>query len=124
MSDQLAAMCASIMALKREENGIKEQRAAIENEIAAMLTTKDEGTDSAKKGIYKITVTNKLTRSLDYPAYLAIENDIPEGIRCVTMKPELDIKKLRAMEMVRPGFSAAFVTSRPAKPSVKIEVLG
>ena len=39
------------------------------------------------------------------------------------MEPKLDLKKLRAIEMVKPGFSAQFVTTRPAKPAVKVEVI-
>jgi len=64
-----------------------------------------------------------LTRALDYEAYLALENDLPDGVRCVSLEPKLDLKKLRAMDMVRPGFSAAFITSKPAKSSVKVEVI-
>jgi len=52
MSEQLDALCASVMALKREENRIKEQRTGIENEIAAMVAKKVEGTDTAKTDRY------------------------------------------------------------------------
>jgi hypothetical protein len=118
---QLEGYALRLMQLKEQELFIKEERTKLENDIATAIATKDEGTDTVKAGQYKITVTSKLTRTLDYPAYMAIENDIPEGIRCVNLKPELDMKKLRAMEMVRPGFSAQFVTSKPAKAAVKIE---
>lgn len=112
-----------ILELKERESELADMRKELESELAAAIAMQDEGTDTEKTSRYKITVTSKLTRTLDYPAYLAIENDIPEGVRCVRMKPELDLKKLRAMEMVRPGFSAQFVTTKPAKPSVKVEVI-
>jgi hypothetical protein len=112
-----------IIELKERESELAAVRKELEDELAANIATKEEGTDTEKTAIYKITVTSKLNRTLDYPAYLAIENDIPEGVRCVRMKPEIDLKKLRAMEMVRPGFSAQFVTSKPAKASVKVEVV-
>jgi hypothetical protein len=112
-----------IIELKERESELAAVRKELEEELATAIATQEEGTDTEKTAIYKITVTSKLNRTLDYPAYLAIENDIPEGVRCVRMKPELDLKKLRAMEMVRPGFSAQFITSKPSKPSVKVEVI-
>ena len=112
-----------ITELKEREDAAKNERTALENDLAEAIATKDEGTESRTAGQYKITVTSKLNRTLDYPAYQAIENDIPEGVRCVKFEPKLDLKKLRAMDAVRPGFSAAFITTKPAKPSVKVEVL-
>lgn len=120
---ELDNLCTLLVSAKQKEDEYKAIRVDLEEQVAEILKTTEEGTDKAETDQYKITVTNKLTRTLDYPAYLAIETDIPEGIRCVKLKPELDMKKLRAMEMVRPGFSAQFVTSRPAKPSVKVEVV-
>lgn len=112
-----------IAELKEREDAAKNERTVLENDLAAAIATKEEGTESRTAGKYKITVTSKLNRTLDYPAYQAIENDIPEGVRCVKFEPKLDLKKLRAMDAVRPGFSAAFITTKPAKPSVKVEVL-
>ena len=112
-----------IMELKRREAIAKEERAMLEDQLAKEITDRVEGTDSMVAGSYKVTVTSKLTRTLDYPAYQAIEADIPEGVRCVRFKPELDLKKLRAMDAVRPGFSAAFITTKPARPAVKIELV-
>lgn len=110
------------MDLKIAETRVKEERTALENQLASLVATKDEGTDKKEFGPYKVTVTSKLTRTLDYPAYLALENDIPEGVRCVELEPKLNLTKLRSIDAVRPGFSAAFITSKPAKPAVKIEV--
>ena len=112
-----------IMELKRREEIAKTERATLEDLLAKEISDRVEGTVSLTAGNYKVTVTSKLTRTLDYPAYQAIENDIPEGVRCVRFKPELDLKKLRAMDAVRPGFSAAFITTKPARPSVKVELV-
>ena len=112
-----------IMELKRRETVAREERAMLEEQLAKEISDRVEGTASLTAGAYKVTVTSKLTRTLDYPAYQAIENDIPEGVRCVRFKPELDLKKLRAMDAVRPGFSAAFITTKPARPSVKVELM-
>ena len=112
-----------IMELKRREEIAKEERAILEDQLAKEISDRVEGTVSLTTGSYKVTVTSKLTRTLDYPAYQAIETDIPEGVRCVRFKPEIDMKKLRAMDAVRPGFSAAFITTKPARPTVKVELV-
>lgn len=109
---------------KEDEAAAKERRLEVEGQIvAAMTDLKEEGTTTEKTDYFKVSVTTKLTRTLDYPAYLDLESQIPEGIRCVTLKPEIDLKKLRAMEMVRPGFSAQFVTTKPSKPTIKVEAI-
>ena len=124
MDDKTLQMYAKgILELKEQEEVAKRQRQILEAQMAAMVATKDEGTDKACAGRYRITVTSKLNRALDYDAYQAVEAQIPEGLRCVRMKPEIDLAKLRAMDLARPGFSAQFVTTKPAKPAVKIEEL-
>ena len=120
---ELQAYAKEILQLKNQEVALKERRGMLEGQLAAMVATADEGTDRAEAGRYRITVTSKLNRALDYDAYQALEAQIPEGLRCVRMKPELDLAKLRAMDLARPGFSAQFVTTKPAKPAVKIEEL-
>lgn len=119
--DLLAKMCADLASCKEKENEFKQKRISIEESIAELLVTKSEGTDKATAGEYVITVTSKLTRTLDYEAYLAIEQGLPEGVRCVVLKPELDLKKLRALEMVDPSLPPHFITTKPAKASVKVE---
>ncbi len=118
----LQALCADLIYLKSEETRFSEMRKIYEEKIAALIVTKDEGTDKAEAGIYKVTVTSKLTRTLDYEAYLAIESGLPEGVRCVDLKPALNLKKLRELEMVDPALPPHFISTKPAKASVKIDV--
>jgi hypothetical protein len=122
MNDKLEVLCHDLVTAKAAEDEAKERRTAIEGEIADMLATGPEGTDKAEAGIYKVTVSSKLTRSLDYPAYCAIEADLPEGVRFVDLKPAINLKKLRALEMVDPTIVAQCVTTKPAKASVKVEI--
>lgn len=119
----MKGLAMEIVDLKAQEEMAKARRHMLEARLAGMIATRDEGTDRAEAGPYRITVTSKLTRSLDYETYQRLEAGIPEGLRCVKMKPELDMKALRAMDMARPGFSAQFITTKPAKPSVKIETM-
>ena len=123
MEVNIDAIAASILDMKTQERNIADQRKVLESKLAALIATKQEGTDTKKTEQFKITVTSKLSRSLDYSVYQGIEDTIPEGFRCVKMKPEIDLKKLRLMDDVKPGFSAQFITTKPATPAVKIEVM-
>lgn len=121
--EELERLCYDLMLLKKEEKAVADIRIDVENQIAQMVSTKEEGTDKAEAGEFKITVTSKLTRTLDYPAYLAIENDIPAAFRCVDLKPAINLKKLRTLEMSNPDLIPVFVTTKPAKSAVKVEVI-
>ena len=111
-----------IQHLKAQEGLLKIERQGLEAELAAMIgNDKLEGSKSVKFDGYKITVTNKLTRKLDYEAYQTIEESLPEGVRCVDLKPTLNLKKLRALEAVDPSISAQFITTKPAKAAVTIK---
>ena len=120
---QISALAREIMTLKEQETRLKEIRQEREEALAACIVTKFEGTDKAEVDGLRVTVISKFTRTLDYPAYQALEAQIPVGLRCVEMKPQLDLKRLRAMDMARPGFSAQFITTKPARPAIKIEML-
>jgi len=115
------ALCDELQRQKGIETAAKESRVKIEAALAGLIATKEEGTDTLETDAYKVTVTNKLTRDLDYPAYQSIEEGLPVGLRCVVMKPALDIKKLRALELADPSLPALFISTKPAKASVKIE---
>lgn len=121
--EELERLCYDLMLLKKEEKAVADVRIAVENQIAQMVSTKEEGTDKAEAGEFKITVTSKLTRTLDYPAYLSIEGDIPEMFRCVDLKPAINLRVLKMLEMANPDLPAHFVTSKPAKAAVKVEAI-
>lgn len=105
------------------EQKAKEKRIFLELAVAKVLSNKDEGVDHADVGGYRVTVTSKLNRTLDYNAYLLIKDGLPEGVQCVDMKPAINIKKLRALEMLDPSIPAQFITTKPAKPAVKVELI-
>jgi len=112
-----------ILSLKAQKSVIDSDIKILENEIATKVNTKDEGTDHAIIGNHKVTVTNKLNRKLDFKAYSKLEDTLPEGVRCVDYKPTINMKKLRALEMLDMNLVAQFITTSPAKPSVKIEIV-
>ena len=114
-------LCDLIKKHKKLEDSHKKRRVDAESELIGMISTKPEGVDKTATERFVVTVTNKMSRTLDYPAYLAVEQTLPEGLRFVTLKPEIDLKKLRALELANAQIPAQFITTKPAKASVKIE---
>jgi len=119
---QLERLCSNLVAAKHAEGEAKRQRLQFEDEIFSLIAVKEEGVDTSAAGCFTVSVTSKLSRKLNYVAYQDVEASLPEGLRCVDLKPSINMKKLRALEMVDPGISAMFITTKPAKAAVKVEV--
>jgi len=103
---------------KEVEAEAKSNRVAIEEKIATMMREPGvfEGTCKNKY----LSVTYKLSRKLDYQVYQTIEQDLPDGLKCVDLKPSLNLKKFRHLEATDPQLAAQFITAKPAKPTIKI----
>lgn len=113
-------LCRELLDAKAAEEFAKNRRISIENKIAALFDPfKLEGTETKKTGKYKISVTSKLTRKLDYEKYQALQ--LPENLGFVDFKPEINLKNLRMMERIDPAIVTQCVTVMPAKKSVKVE---
>ncbi|MAM87534.1 MAG: hypothetical protein CME36_09545 [unclassified Hahellaceae] len=77
---------------------------------------------------YKVTTTGKINRALDPKAWAKIAQEIPEPLakRLVKYKPALDLKEFRFIESNEPDYFrliSSAVTSKPAKASVKVDVV-
>jgi hypothetical protein len=116
----IKSMATRLVEVAELESGYKAERVALETEIAAAVAKKDEGTEYANIGGYQIKVVSKLTRTLDFDAYSAIADSLPVTLRCVDMKPALNLRVLKALELVDPSLTATFITTKPAKPAVSI----
>ncbi len=46
---------------------------------------------------------------------------LPENMSFVDLKPTINLKNLRMLERIDPDVVAQCVTTKPAKPSIKIE---
>lgn len=116
----LKTLCRQYQLAKENEQLAKEGRLEAEKALLdAIRLEKQEGTETFATEGFKIKVTSKLNRSLDFPAYQAL--DLGDNLAFVTLKPEIDLKRLRAIEMVDPAIVASCVTVKPAKPSIKVE---
>lgn len=117
----LEDLCSMFLEAKEAEQLAKENRLDIERQIIEMAKPKLEGTSTKVAGNFKLTTTGKLNRSLDYESYLALA--LPENLQFVDLKPAINLKRLRAIEMVDPSIVAMCVTTKPAKPSISVEVV-
>ena len=111
---------------KASEDAARAERVMIEQKLIDLIGCKEEGTQSAKTDWFKISTTGKLTRSLDAAAFDAVRKHVPDEISPVDYQPKLDLKKLRALEAANPdvyAIVASCITTKPAKPAVRVELL-
>ena len=116
----LQDLCEDLIAAKNYAAEAKTEVLRIENEILKLAPKKLEGSQTLPTPGYKLTITSKLTRTLDYDAYQAL--DLPENMEFVNLKPSIDLFRLRAIERLDPVMVAQCVTTKPAKTAIKVEV--
>ena len=115
---------------KHAEDRAKENRLQSELKLIELFGfNKLEGSQTIKTddGNYKISFTAKLDRKLDEDAYRAIEHNLPDNMRPVRVKLELDTKGIKWMEENAPdayALVAPCITTKPAKTAVKVEFIG
>ena len=115
----LEDLCGGLFAAKLTMELAKDEVLRIEKLILDYAPEKLEGSQTLHPTGFKITITHKLTRKLDYDTYQAL--DIPENIQFVNLKPSIDLPRLRTIERIDPVLVAQCVTVKPAKTAIKIE---
>lgn len=113
---------------KRIEEQANKRRVEIESQIIAALGEPDEGsaTHELVDGS-KLTITSKITRTVDEAAWRSIMADIPEHLRPITFaeRAVLDLKGLRWLMENEPrmyNVVAAAVTAKKAKSALSLKV--
>jgi len=110
---------------KRAEEAARDARIRTEEAILALLgTLPDEGSRTHKADGYKIRTTSRINRRLDESAWLAIVDDIPEELRPIRYKAEIDnrgLSYLREHEPAVYGLVSRAIESRPGKVGVVVE---
>ena len=109
------------MDAKNEEIAANKRRLELEEELLSFITSKTEGSESHQIGPYKVTLTGKLNRKVEWDMIPKL--GIPQEMLPLKQKPELDLKGLRYLESNEPEtykiFSRA-MTIEPAKTSVTV----
>lgn len=122
----LDELCENWVLLKDAENKAKDERLQVEAAICELVDVPTEGTNTTTTALFKCKTVGKLKRKLDVKAWAKIEKDVPEHLRPVRHKVEIDLKKLKAIESANPDVwrvVAQAITSEQGKTSINIEVL-
>lgn len=124
----LESLAGALERAKRAEDIARAERVAIEEAICNHMNLPEEGTVHEEAGHWKVTVTSKLTRTLDEARLREVAHQIPDdvGAKVIRWKPDLVLKELRACQEYRPevyAVLASALTVKPAKPSVKVQIL-
>lgn len=113
-----------LFAAKLAEKEANERRVALEEELIGLVGAKEEGAQTHTIGDYKITITGKLNRKLDWEMFDAsIAAKIPESLQPVKIKRELDetgVKYIQNNEPQLYKLLAKALTIKPAKTAVTI----
>ena len=121
----LEHVAADLMAARALEKTATEQRVAMEEELIALLGAKADGADTHNIGPFKVVITGKLNRKLDLKRYDQIVDRIPEALRPIKVKRELDVTGIKYLANNEPDIYALIANSgaltvEPAKTSVTI----
>lgn len=105
----------------------KAKFAAIEAELIEEVGHHDEGSFSTHIDGFKITTTGRMTRKLDEKKWAEISEKIPEPLiaRLIKTKFDINLRELRFIENNEPElfkYVSQAITSKPAKPGLKVEV--
>lgn len=117
----------SLREAKAAEQAANQARVEAEANVIQLLgDIPAEGTESTKTAFFKVSVTTKLNRTISDDA--ALRQALPDEVakKLLRYKASLDLKALRQLQDNDPQIYAAaarFITTKPAKPTVKYEVL-
>lgn len=101
---------------KAAEDALRDRRVRIESEMLEQIRVKEEGAITEKTEHYKVTATARLIRSVDWTQYDKIKEQIPENLRPVKFKPELDTKGVKWLEQNEPALYRALAQCISVKP--------
>lgn len=123
-STTTAQLAAAWLAAKADEDAARAARIEIEEAIVAALPGKDEGSTSTESDQFRVVVTRKLNRSVDTDALKRNWHDLPEIAQAsFRWKADLDLSMFRRLDDGVRAHLLQYVTSKPAKASVKIDLI-
>ena len=125
MSTDLEILLQAYWKAKNEATAAAEKLADVQAAIVALMPKKDEGTVTQQIGDAKATVTYSINRTGNNMDLKAMWVELPANAQsCFAWKASAAIKEMRAAQQMDASAYAAssqFITSAPAKPSLKIE---
>ena len=124
----LDTLVAEWIEAKRTEDQANAKRLAIEADIVAAAGEPEEGSEThALADGLKLTVTAKVTRTVDETVWRSIMAGVPENLRPIVFveTTKLDIKGLRWLQENQPelyGYCAQAITAKRAKTAISVKV--
>lgn len=120
----LDALLMQLRMLKRDKENLDEKIAKTEAGILALAEEKTEGSVTIKTKMYKATVTYKVYRKLDADQLAKDWHTLPTEVQeAVKWKPEVSVTQYRKLEGDHLKAYQAYLTTTPAKPSIKVEAV-
>tara|TARA_R110002126_G_scaffold38521_1_gene114973 strand:+ start:775 stop:1263 length:489 start_codon:yes stop_codon:yes gene_type:complete len=124
-SKQIEDAAEFLMEVKSIERSAKEDRILAEEALAMLVGVRPEGATTFNSGGWMVRTVGKLYRRIDAGAYSLVANDLPASAQiCVKTKLDLDITKLRELQLNEPdayGMLAQCITTTPGKPSINVD---
>ena len=112
--------------IKAQEKALTAKRHAIEEQIAAALEVKDEGSISHKLDGHKVTLTQPVSRKVDAIAWDKVKDKIPSNLHPVKVSVSADAAGCRYLAEKEPRLwskIAKAFTTKSGKIGVKVEAL-
>lgn len=121
--EALKDMAVAWMAAKKNEQNATALRVAIEERIISLTGKRDEGAQTHTAEEFKVTVTGKVTRTMDWTAWALVKSQVPVDLHPVKLRQELDERGVKYLQQNEPHiYSLLPITIKPAKTAVSIEV--
>ena len=122
MSQSVEQLCADWLKAKQSERKANADRVSIEAQIVELTGKRDEGAKTVEVSGFKITVTGKISRKMDWDAWEKIKAQIPADMHPVKLKPELDEKGVKWLAGNEPDiYKLLPIVSTPAKTAVEVK---
>ena len=124
MSSNIDAICAAWLKAKRAENKARDERIAVEAELAQAFDVPGEGSKTHQTEGHKVTLTQPVRRTLDAGEWERVKSKIAINLHPVKTKIEADAAGCKYLAANDPKtwavISSAFAT-KPGKIGVKVE---
>lgn len=107
---------------KKAEAAANKDRTAIEEQIIALTGKRDEGSQTHTVEGFKITVTGKVSRKMDWDKWEQVKSQIAPNLHPVKYKPELDEKGVKYLQANEPEIYALLpIEVKPAKTAIEVK---
>jgi hypothetical protein len=117
-------LCNDWLQAKKDEASANKRRVEIEALIVEQTGKRDEGSQTHDLGEFKVTVTGKVTRKMDWKAWETVKGKIAPALHPVKLKPELDEKGVKWLHDNEPEIYALLpIEVKPAKTAVEVKVV-